>query len=89
MTDSELLSMATRFVVPSAAGSPITVERCERRAQPPWWAVRHLGYVLGKDGQWMIEPSPSSRDEAFYCRFRFDTRDEAFAAAAKDIQVES
>lgn len=36
------------------------------------WAVFKLGEVLNADGEWEFEPSPSSRDEEFLERTRFD-----------------
>lgn len=41
------------------------------------WAVRHNGEVLAKTGQWEWEPFPSSRDEAFFKRCRFESPLEA------------
>lgn len=36
------------------------------------WAIRKLGHhVLNHDGQWEIEPQPSSRDDEFMARCRF------------------
>lgn len=47
------------------------------------WAVRWLGNCLDHDGEWELEPQPSSRDDEFYARCRFDTLEEAVAMAAK------
>lgn len=41
------------------------------------YAVRDGGMVLSIDGQWEFEPMPSSRDDAFYERFRFKTFEDA------------
>lgn len=49
------------------------------------FAVRRGRSVLSKTGEWVFEPMPSSRDDAFYKQCRFDTFDEAKAALkAKD-----
>lgn len=37
------------------------------------WAVIDLGYVLTKDLEWIYEPMPSARDEAFYRVARFSS----------------
>lgn len=47
------------------------------------WAVRRRSLVLGKDGQFAYEPMPSSRDDAFYAAYRFDSFDEAVAAITR------
>ena len=45
------------------------------------WAVRHQGNCLNKQGEWEYEPQPSSRDEAFFARCRFDSAEAAIQAA--------
>lgn len=47
------------------------------------WAVCRLGDVLNRDGEWEWEPLPSSRDDAFFARCRFDSAADAIAAARK------
>lgn len=37
------------------------------------YAVRDAPFCLNKNGQWEYEPMPSSRDDAFYERCRFDS----------------
>lgn len=44
------------------------------------WAVRRRGSCLAKDGEWELDPIPSSRDDGFYARCRFDSLDDAIAA---------
>ncbi len=41
------------------------------------WAVRGHGHCLTKTAEWEYEPMPSSRDDAFYSRCRFDTLEQA------------
>lgn len=68
----------------------VSICRCEGwklPKQPYMWAVRRSGCVLGKDGEWAHEPIPSSRDEEFYAMYRFDTFEEAEAAALKALEV--
>ena len=50
------------------------------------WAVKISGHdmVLGKRlGEFEYEPRPSSRDDAFFDEFRFNTPEEAFACYEK------
>jgi hypothetical protein len=47
------------------------------------YAVRRGGCCLTKRGDWIYEPMPSSRTQAFYKRCRFDTFDAALVALAK------
>jgi len=41
------------------------------------WAVRKNSLCLNKKGEWEIEPTPSSRTNAFYKRCRFDSLETA------------
>jgi len=83
------LESATEFRVFTHFIFNVNVCRCEGwklPKQPYMWAVRRSGYVLGKDGEWAHEPIPSSRDDKFYAMYRFDTYDEAEAAALKALE---
>jgi hypothetical protein len=44
------------------------------------WAVRRNSACLNKDGEWEYEPLPSSRDDDFYARCRFESLEIAVAA---------
>ena len=45
------------------------------------WALRNdRRYCLNKEGEWEYEPMPSSRDDDFYARCRWDTVEEAYDA---------
>lgn len=60
----------------------ITVEQVRQRGDYVKWAVRNgLGLCLSRDGIWEIEPRPSSRDDDFIARTRYDSLDDAFDAA--------
>ena len=51
---------------------PITITRMNSPFyEGERWAVRRRGEVLNIKGEWSIESSPSSRDDAFYALFRF------------------
>jgi hypothetical protein len=52
------------------------------------WCVRRRGNCLNHDSEWEWEPSPSSREDEFYARCRFNTMDEAVAAYNKMEQAE-
>lgn len=41
------------------------------------WAIIEKGACLSKDGVWEFEPIPSSRDDEFLLRCRFDTAEQA------------
>lgn len=47
------------------------------------YAVRQASAVLSKTGEWEHEPIPSSRDDAFFLRCRFDSWEEAAKAILK------
>lgn len=50
---------------------------------PDKWAVYRNGSVLSKQGHWIYEPLPSSRDDEFLRQCRFDTPEEALDALAR------
>lgn len=47
------------------------------------WAVRHVGMCLNKKGKWIHEPLPSSRTEKWLKQVRWDSAEEAIAAALR------
>ncbi len=60
---------------------PTTVERVRQLGGIEKWAVRNAGNCLNKSGEWEWEPMPSSRDDEFLARCRFDSLNEAIDAA--------
>jgi hypothetical protein len=60
----------------------IHIERAKQIEGPPKWAVRRMGECLNKQGEWEWEPMPSSRDDEFLTRCRFDSAKDAIRAAA-------
>lgn len=57
------------------------IEATPQRRGPARWAVRNgFGSCLNSSAQWEDEPSPSSRDDEFFARCRWDTAQEAYAA---------
>ena len=62
--------------------------RIDEVLQPTWpsrFAIRIGGNCLAKNGEWELEPQPSSRDDEFFGRCRFDTLEEAMACAEKHL----
>lgn len=55
------------------AGDDVRIERARQRSGVDLWAVRHGCNVLAKSGDWEWEPSPSSRDDDFMARCRFES----------------
>jgi hypothetical protein len=79
----DALSMATAFHVTEIGQEEITVEwvgRALRLGGGPW-AVRCGGMCLNREGEWDYELLPSSRRHDWLDAHRFDSREEAFAAA--------
>lgn len=71
----DMLIMASSFKI----SARITVE--ERGGGK--WCIYDTGDVLNDEGEWEYEPRPSSRDEAFLARTRFDR--ETAIRLAKEI----
>lgn len=55
------------------------IERCSQRDGSFKWAIRRSGSCLALDGLWEFEPMPSSRDEEFLARCRYDSAEAAYA----------
>jgi len=94
--DAERLKKATEFNLGPLPSQPrhwsneVLVQRREGHRlpkQPYMWAVKWSGNNLAKDGTWEYEPLPSSRDDEFYARCRFDTLQEAWDAALSAIDA--
>ena len=67
----------------------VRVDRCiQGDGAPDRWAIRSGDHMaLGWNRQWIYEPQPSNRDDAFYALFRFDTLDDACAfARGEDVE---
>src|SRR5574337_49177 len=60
--------------------SEVRLERCKQRDGSYKWAVRRGGACMNIDGEFEYEPMPSSRDNAFLARCRFDSAESAYAA---------
>lgn len=53
------------------------IERTSRAEDAPTFAVRLHGNCLSRDGEWELEPQPSSRDEEFLDKHRWADISEA------------
>jgi hypothetical protein len=62
---------------------PVTIEQVRSMDGDYRYAVRQASAVLSKTGEWEHEPIPSSRDDAFFLRCRFDSWEEAAKAILK------
>lgn len=68
-----------------AANRDVRIERAMQMDGSEKWAVRRHGDCLDRSGQWEYEPLPSSRDDDFLARCRFDSASEAIAAAVEAL----
>ena len=55
----------------------VTLERVSRRDGPERWAIRRGGCALGRDLEFDYEPLPSSRNDAYFAKYRYATQAEA------------
>ena len=94
MTNPDLMSLAGLNVMSvelareSNGSTLVTLERARRREHPDRWAVRKFGSALNRDGEFEFEPMPSSRDDAFFARCRFDTVEQALSAWRLQVVLE-
>jgi hypothetical protein len=83
----ESRAVISRYTIdgnPRSSGSDaIHIERAKQIEGPAKWAVRRHGDCLNKQGEWEYEPMPSSRDDEFLARCRFDSPAEALAVICK------
>ena len=54
-----------------------TVHRMDQLSGPSLFAVRFRGKCLNSNSKWELEPMPSSRDEDFMRRCRFNSFEDA------------
>lgn len=59
----------------------ITIDRMVRTDGSVLWSIVWIGYVFNKGGEWEYDPLPSSRDDEFLARCRWDSFDAAVAMA--------
>ncbi len=65
----------------------VIIRRVRQRDGAHLWAIRSGACCLNKSGEWEDEPIPSSRDDAFISRCRFDTAAVAIDATMKQIRA--
>lgn len=66
----------------------IRIEQAEQMVGPALWAVRRGGNCFGYDG-WEWEPMPSSRDDEFIRRCRYESAEKAIDAAITRTQEQT
>lgn len=76
--------IATEYQIRGEYDGMVLQSTTFRRMNSPFyegerWAVRNGSYCLNADNEWEYEPTPSSRDDAFYDRCRFRSLDYAVA----------
>lgn len=64
-------------------GLPIMIDRMRQMDGSIKYAVRQSGACLSRSGEWEYEPIPSSRDDEFFARCRFETWEDAAKAIIK------
>ena len=76
--------IVSEYVIPGdprrLGADDIRIARVQQAGGGVKWAARRMGQCLSRDGEWEYEPLPSSRDDAFLARCRFDSPEEAAAA---------
>lgn len=75
--------LAVEFALSPERMDTVTIRKVfgHRMPKSPMWKVMRDSFAFTKDGDWEWEPVPSERDDEFYARCRFDTFEEAMAAA--------
>lgn len=94
LREISLLKMASAFdvVPPDQARPPLRLHlvQVERRSYPPheesWAITSGSRSCLTKDGDWEVEPPPSSRDEAWLKRARWPNASEAIKFARDHLK---
>lgn len=66
----------------------ITVDEMIGHARPMWAIKAGQDEVLGKDGEWELQPMPSSRTKEFFARTRWDSFEAAYAFAQAYVAKE-
>ena len=66
----------------------ITIERRSKKEGVFRWAVCKDGFCFAKDNLWEWEMLPSSRDDKFLDRTRYDSLEEAWSAAGIALELE-
>ena len=76
MTNSSEMPLATIASYQMPDQSTLIRTRWKNAEQS--WAIRQFGACLNKNGEWIDEPQPSDRDEAFFANCRWPTAQAAY-----------
>lgn len=64
---------------------PVRIEARNQIDGSKKWVLKMHEWVLGKDGEFVYEPMPSSRTESFIKHTRFDSPDECHSFWVKSV----
>lgn len=84
------LPQVTSYAVPAPGqedGEVVNIEMARQKSGPALWAVRRNGECMTKQGDWVIEPSPSYRDAEFLASCRFGSAGEALSRLRKVLDI--
>lgn len=76
VVDATPLARATTFSLPDGT----RLEEVKGSAGVRWAVRDQFNSCLNKGGEWEYEPSPSNRDDEFFERCRWDTKEAAYTA---------
>lgn len=78
MSEKDWLERATNFDLGKCIfyKRPVSIEARDQQNGSRKWVLKMQEWVLGKDGEFHIEPIPSSRTDKFIENTRFDSPDE-------------
>ncbi len=62
---------------------PVTLHLLAQEDGSQLWAIRWIGNVLQKNGDWTLEPSPSNRRKGHAKLYRWTSLERAWKAAVK------
>jgi hypothetical protein len=88
MNDKYWLKRAVKFDlgVCRIYNRPVSIEARPQINGSIKWAMKMHEWVLGKDGEFYIEPMPSSRTDEFIENTRFNSPDECHSFWVKNIR---
>ena len=61
--------IAVGYVHPDLPG--VKIENTSKEGKEDTWAIRAIGECYSRNGEWLYEPSPSSREDDFIAATRY------------------
>lgn len=91
ITKNEWIDRATKFDLGNCIfyNRPIVIEARDQIDGSRKWILKMHEWVLGKDGKFIWEPTPSGRSDEFIKNTRFETPDEChtfWVSAVKEVK---